>query len=184
MLLLALAAALVVGVTRSAALGGAGSYTSVVYSDGFESGSLSAWDGLLGNGGATVEAASAHTGSYGLRLANGAGQFQALAKGLPAALPDSSVSFWVRIASGAGYQEVAQARDSSSGVHMWDLAYDGGQHGFYFYPYSSAGATELFTGANTAPADTWVKVEIQYTATASGGARLFVNGATQAGWGL
>ena len=174
--------ALVLGVSRSSALGTG--YTNVVFADGFESGSLSAWNGTLGNGSATVEAQAARTGGYGFRLANAAGQFQAAVKALPAPLVDSSVKFWVRVADGPGYQAVAQARDGSSSAHMWDLAYHGGQHGFYFYPYGAAGGTELFTGANSVPADTWVEVEVQYTATAAGGAQLYVNGETQPGWGV
>ena len=45
-------AALVLGVAKSAALGPAGSYTSIAFADGFESGDLSHWNGLLGNGSA------------------------------------------------------------------------------------------------------------------------------------
>ena len=174
--------ALVVGVQRSSGLGPG--YTNVVFADGFESGSLSAWNGTLGNGSATVEAAAARTGAYGLRLANASGQFQVAVKALPAPLVDSSVKFWVRFAAGSGYQVVAQARDDASSAHMWNLAYMGGQQGFYFYPYSSGGAIEIFTGANTVPANTWVEVEVQYTAAADGGAQLYVNGETQAGWGV
>src|SRR3954454_655300 len=88
--------ALVLGVARSAALGPAGSYTSIVFADGFESGDLSHWNGLLGNGGATATAAAAHTGSYGLRMSNASGQFQVLVKGLDQPLIDSSTTFWVR----------------------------------------------------------------------------------------
>ncbi len=139
-------AALVLGVTKSAALGPAGSYTSIVFADGFESGDLSHWNGLLGNGSATATAAAAHTGSYGLRLSNASGQFQVLAKGLDQPLADSSMTFWVRIASGAGFQTVAEARDGSSSAHMWDLYYDGGQQAFYLYPYSGTGSTQIFTG--------------------------------------
>jgi hypothetical protein len=67
---------------------------------------------------------------------------------------------------------------------MWDLAYDGGQHTLFFYPYSATGSTEIATGAGTAPANTWIKVEIQYTATAVGGARIYLNDQTQAGWAV
>jgi titin len=181
---LPLALALVFGVARSSATGPAGSYTAVVFSDGFESSDLSAWDGLLGNGSATVDAADAHTGSYGLKLSNAAGQFQALAKGLPQPLVDSSVSFWVRVAPGGGFQTIAQARDAASSAHMWDLAYDGAHQGLYFYPYSASGSTEIFTGAGTAPAGTWFQVEVQYTATPTGGAQLYINGQTQPGWSV
>ena len=175
-------AALVLGVTKSAALGPAGSYTSIVFADGFESGNLSQWDGLLGNGSATATSAAAHTGSYGLRLSNASGQFQVLAKGLPQPLADSSTTFWVRIASGSGFQTVAEARDGSSGPHMWDLYYDGGAQGFYLFPYSNSGSTQIFTGNGSAPSGTWLKVEIQYTATANGGARIYINDQTQASW--
>ena len=110
----ALALALLLGVGRSSAVGGAGSYTNVVFTDGFESGSLSNWNGLLGNGTASVVGAAAHSGSNGLRITNTSGQFQVAVKALPNPLVDSSVSFWVREASGSGLQQVAQARDGAS----------------------------------------------------------------------
>ncbi len=94
-------------------------YTSVVFSDGFESGDTSAWSGLLGNGSATVLASAAHAGSFGLELSNAAQQFQALAKGLVVPVTDSSTSFWVKIAAGTGSQTIAQARDDASAAHMW-----------------------------------------------------------------
>ena len=181
---LALAAALVLGVGRSAATGPSGSYNNVVFSDGFESGNLSSWNGLVGNGTASVTAGAAHAGSYGLSLTNASGQFQALVKTLPSPLADSSVSFWVRIASGSGYQTVAQARDGSSSAYMWQLAYDGSAQAFHFYPYSGSGSTDVYTGANSAPSGTWLHVEIQYTATGTGGAQISINGATQPSWGV
>ena len=148
------------------------------------SGSLLAWDGLLGNGSATVLPTAAHTGGFGLELSNGPQQFQVAVKAMPSPLVDSSTSFWVKIAAGTGFQMVAQARDSASSAHMWDLAYDGGQHTFYFFPYSATGSTEIATGAGTAPSDTWIHVEIQYTATATGGARIYFNDQTQSNWAV
>ncbi len=183
LLALCVVALLAFGVGRSSALGSG--YTNVVFSDGFESGNLSNWNGLLGNGTATVSAASAHTGSNGLGISNAAGQFQVLVKALPSPLIDSSVRFWVRVAPGAGVETIAQTRDDSTSQHMWDLAYDGNRQGLIFYPYSATGSTEIFTGANTVPANTWTQVEVQYTATATGGgAQLYVNGQTQTGWGV
>src|SRR5689334_4246566 len=168
------------GVGSSSALGPG--YTSVVFSDGFESGNLSNWNGLLANGSATVVAASAHTGAYGLNMSNATGQFQVLVKALPQPLIDSSVSFWARVTPGAGLETIAQTRDDSTSQHQWDLAYDGTRQGLIFYPYSAGGSTEIFTGNNTAPSGTWFQVEVQYTATATGGAQLYINGQTQAGW--
>ncbi len=109
------------------ATGPPGSYTTSVFSDGFESGSLIGWDGLLGNGSATVIPGAAHTGTFGLEMSNGPQQFQVAVKSFPSTYADSSTSFWVRLAAGSGFQMVAQARDSTSSAHMWDLAYDGGQ---------------------------------------------------------
>lgn len=184
-LALALPIALVlVFAPAGSATGPPGSYTTPVFSDGFESGSLIAWNGLLGNGSATVLPSAAHTGTGGLEMSNGPQQFQVLVKALPAPLVDSSTSFWVKFAAGPGFQMVAQARDGASSAHMWDLAYEGTQHTLIFYPYGSAGGAEISTGAGSAPAGTWIHVEIQYTATATGGARIYINDQTQSGWGV
>jgi hypothetical protein len=183
LLALSVVVLLAFGVASSSALGNG--YTNVVFSDGFESGNLSNWNGLLGNGAATVSAASAHTGTNGLNLTNASGQFQVLLKALPSPLMDTSTKFSVRVAAGAGLETVAMARDDSTALHMWDLMYDGNRQGFIFFPYSGTGATEIFTGNNSAPAGTWVNVEVQYTASATGGgAQLYINGQTQAGWGV
>jgi titin len=131
-----------------------------------------------------VLAAAAHGGGYGLRLTNAAGQYGLVVKGLSVPVPDSVVSFWVRVGSGGGLQTLAQARDQSSSQTMWGLLYDAGRQGLYFYPYSSSGAREIFTGAGSVPVDTWVQVQVQYTATASGGAQLYINGQTSPGWGV
>jgi peptidoglycan/xylan/chitin deacetylase (PgdA/CDA1 family) len=159
-------------------------YSGVAFADGFESGSLSAWDGSPGTGSASAVAGAAHSGSYGLRLSNTSGQYGVVIKSLPSALTDSSVSFWVRFGAVGGVRMVAQTRDQASSSSMWGLLYDGGQHGFWFYPYRGSSSTEIFTGANSAPANTWVKVEVQYTATSTGGAQLYVNGQTKAAWSV
>ena len=52
LLALSVVVLLAFGVGTSSALGNG--YTSVVFADGFESGTLSNWNGLLGNGSATV----------------------------------------------------------------------------------------------------------------------------------
>jgi len=158
-------------------------YTNVVFADGFESGTLGGWNGTQGTGSTAVVAAAARTGAYGLRIVSLETQYEYVVKALSAPIGDSAVTFWVKIGAGSGIQTVAQARDSSSAAHMWDLLYDRTQHGFYFYPYRAAGSTEIFTGPDTAPAGTWVKVAVQYTATSNGGARLYVNGQTKPAWG-
>jgi hypothetical protein len=77
-------------------------YPDVVFGDGFESGSTGAWSPALGTGTATVSAAAAHAGSFGLRLANGVGQYTLVPKTLPSAVTDSSTSFWMGRARPAG----------------------------------------------------------------------------------
>jgi Bacterial Ig-like domain (group 3)/Fibronectin type III domain len=184
-LLAVLLCSLFVGVPSSSATTSS-DYTNVVFSDGFESGSLSAWDGgvATGTGSVTVTGAAAHSGSDGVQMANASGQFDVLVKTLPAALPDSSVSFWVHLGASGGLQTVAQARDQTSSQTMWGLLYDGGNQGFYFFPYSGSGSTQIYTGNGSVAANTWVQVEIQYSATSNGGAQLYVNGQTQPAWGV
>jgi Fibronectin type III domain len=159
------------------------SYPNVVFSDGFESGSLGAWDGAFGTGLVGVLGSAAHSGANGLRITNSPGQYALVLKKLDSPLADSSVSFWARVAPGGGLQTLAQARDLSSSLTMWGLLYDGNQQALWFYPYSGTGSREIFTGAGSAPVGSWFKVEVQYTATSTGGAQLYVNGQTRSDWG-
>ena len=159
-------------------------YPDVVSADGFESGSLGA-STALGTGTATVSAAAAHAGAFGLRLANGVGQYTLAARTLPEALTDSSTSFWMRTSATSGFVTVAQARDAGSSAQLWDLVYDAGARAFYLFPYTSTGSVQITTGANAvAAANTWVQVEVRYNAATGGGARLYVNGQTQPSWGV
>jgi titin len=160
------------------------SYIHTAFSDGFETGSWTAWAEPIGTGTATVVPAAAHSGSFGLRFANATGNYAIIMKSLPLAQRDSSTGFWVRIGSAAGVQELADARDASASESMWALFYDGSRRGFLFYPRSATGATEIFTGANSVPVGSWAHVEIEYTATAAGGARLYVDGTTRPEWSV
>jgi hypothetical protein len=103
---------------------------------------------------------------------------------LSAPVTDSSTTFWVRFSAAAGGQSVAETRDGSSSQTMWALSYDGTQGGFWFYPRTASGGAAIFTGPGTAQVNTWIKVEVQYTATATGGAQLYLNGQTQVAWGV
>lgn len=173
-----------IGLSGGFALAGAStSYPVTVFSDGFEAGNLAAWDGNAGTGTAAVLTAAAHSGTYGVRLSNTSGQFSVLVKSLASPVADSSISFWYRVNSAGGVQTLAEARDSSSSATKWVLLYDSGQQGLWFYPFLGSSATEIFTGTNSAPLNTWTQIEVRYSATATGGAQLLVNGATQAAWG-
>ena len=117
-------------------------------------------------------------------MANTSGQYSLLVKALASSVTDSSSSFWIKLGSGSGLQMVAQARDSSSSVNMWQLYYDWGRGGFVFYPFTNTGSTEVFTGVGTGTIGAWMKVEVQYNATTTGGARVYLNGQTQPTWGV
>ena len=157
-------------------------YSNVLFADGFESGDLSNWNGLLGNGGATVVGAAAHAGSNGLRISNTSGQFQVAVKALASPVADSSASFWVRLNSGSGLQTLAEARDGSSSMHIWDLYYDWNRQGLVLDAYKATGADEVFTGLASVLPGGWVKIAVQYTATSTGGARVYINDATRPDW--
>ena len=121
-------------------------YTNVVFTDGFESGGLTNWDTSQGTGTTSAVAAAAHAGAFGARVATLETQYEYMAKGLSSSVADSVTTFWLRLGSGTKVVQVAQARDGSSSINMWQLAYDGSRHGFYFYPFSGTGSTEIFTG--------------------------------------
>ena len=160
-------------------------YTEVLFADGFESGSLAGWDGAPGTGSATVVTAAAHAGTYGLRTTNTTGQYTFLVKALGSAVVDSSSSFWVKLpGTGSGLQTVAQARDGSSGVNIWQLYYDWTRGGFVYTPFTNTASTDIFTGVGSGTPGSWMKVELQYTASATGGARIYLNGSTQPAWGV
>src|SRR5450759_2014813 len=165
--------------------GASTSYPVTVFADGFESGNLAAWNGgNAGNGSVTAVAAAAHTGAYGARMSNTSGQFDALVDVLPAPLVDSSISCWFRVNSAGGVQTLAEARTADSSTTKWVLLYDSGRQGLWFYPFKGSSASEIFTGANSTPLNTWFQVELRYTATTTGGSQLLLNGATQAAWGV
>ena len=103
---------------------------------------------------------------------------------LSSALSASTTSFWVRVGSAGGWQTIAQARNSASTAVVWALLYDSAGQQFWFYPFNGSSATEISTGANSAPIGSWIKVDIRYTATATGGAQISLNGQTQAAWGV
>jgi hypothetical protein len=109
-------------------------YTTSVFSDGFESGDVSAWNGAQGTGSVSVAGTAAHGGSYGAQIVNGSGQYGLLVKTLPQSLADSQTTFWARVSTGGGVQTLAQGRDSTSSQTVWSLLYDPGRQGLYFYP--------------------------------------------------
>ncbi len=158
--------------------------TSVVFNDGFESGSLTAWTNGVGTGQATVTTAAAHSGSYGLRLSDASGQIEKVVKTLSMPLSDSTTQLWVRVNSASGLETVAEARDQSNTGYEWVLRYDAGQQAFRLDPYDGTTSTQIVTGKGSAPMKTWLDVEIIYNAASTGGAQLYINGQTQSAWSV
>ena len=155
-------------------------YTSVVFSDGFESGNLSAWDGLLGNGTATVIAGAAQpapsASSFRMRRSSSRRSRRGCRR-------RSSTAHEV-LDQGRGRHRVpdrrAGPRRRERGPHVGPRLRRRPSTRCRSTAYTATGSNQISTGANTVPANTWVQVEVQYTATASGGARIYVNGQTQA----
>jgi hypothetical protein len=157
--------------------------TTSLFADDFEAGTTANWSSG-GNGTVTVSAAAAHAGSFGLRFTNTSGQSDVLVKTLSSAPTTSTTEFWVRVGSAGGFESIAQERDSTSGSVVWALLYDSGSQQFWFYPFNGSSATEIGTGAGSAPLNTWIKVDVKFTATTTGGASISLNGQTQAAWGV
>ena len=85
---------------------------------------------------------------------------------------------WVRIPNRR------QARDGASAARDVGPDVDGTQHALTLYAYTATGSNQLTTTANSVAANTWVQVEVQYTAAAAGGARVYINGLTRPEWTL
>ena len=161
----------------------ASAYTDAVFSDDFESGSLSAWTQTLGTGSAAATAAAADHGAFGLRLANAAGQATLEAKTLSRTVDDSSTRFSFRTSATSGFVAVAEARDSASSGHMWTLLYALGSHGFLFDPYTARGASPSTPAPARPRAEHVDGPQVRYDAASGGAAQLYINGQTQASWG-
>ncbi|TMD38136.1 MAG: hypothetical protein E6I88_14615, partial [Chloroflexi bacterium] len=174
------------GQTSAASAADQFTYTGAVFSDGFESGTLSVWDGAQGSGTTTVLTAAASSGIYGVRLNNSAaGQYALLVKRLPSSIDDSYTRFAIRFTGNGGLTTVAYGRDDSSSITRWILYYDPSVKGFIYYLFDGGGtSTGIATGPGSAPLGSWLTVELRYTGTASGGGQIWVNGVTQPTWSV
>ena len=65
---------------------------------------------------------------------------------------------------------------------MWDLYYNWNTQSLILDAYRATGADEVTTGPGSVLPGGWVKLSVQYTATSTGGARLYVNDVTQPAW--
>src|SRR4029077_14161561 len=149
----------------------------LVFSDGFESGTLNQWDSSIGTGSATVVAAAAHTGNFGARLTNASsGQYTVLVKQLSTPLDDSYTRFGVRFTGTAGLTTVAYGRDGTSSAIRWILYYSPTTKSFNYYLFNGSGtSTAIMTSNGSAPLGTWLTVELRYSGTTTGGGQIWVN---------
>ena len=167
----------------SAALTPGAGYSNVIFADGFESGDLTNWNGIAGQ--RDLDGDRCRRACRHLRPADDEHRRAVLVhprSSLASSFADSSVSFWVRLNSGSGLQTLAEARDGSSSAHMWDLYYNWNTQSLILEAYRATGADEVTTGPGSVLPGGWVKLSVQYTATSTGGARLYVNDVTQPAW--
>jgi hypothetical protein len=184
---LSLAIVAVITVTSSVPVmqGAAAVYNTTVFADGFEAGSLVNWDGAGGTGSATVVAAAAHTGAFGLRFSNAAGQYSFLQKLMTSPVVDSSTSFFVRVNTSVGVQTLAQGRDQTTNVVRWEIFNDASTHGLSVIFYNSTGGSGMvYSGDNSLPLSVWTGITVVYTGTTTGGGQLFLNGTTKPEWAV
>jgi hypothetical protein len=158
--------------------------TGPIFSDGFESGTLAAWDGTIGPGTISVTSAAARTGAFGLRLADSSSsQYAVVWKRLSTPLNDSFTRFSVRFTGLTGSTTVAYGRDESSNSVRWILYYNASSQSFDYFVFNGSGAsTGISTAAGSAALGAWLTVELRYTGTTTGGGQIWINGVTQPSW--
>jgi type II secretory pathway pseudopilin PulG len=172
--------------TQTVALSGNGTTpppppSGVYFSDGFESGSTSAWSAPIGNGTATVESTVVNSGTYALALSNASGQYETIAGSLVGGaetLTYSSFAFQLDSTAFSGTSTIARANDSS-GNAMWVIYYDGSRKGLDIYVWNGARTRyDLYSNANIITAGTWYTLEIELDEQTNGTAQVWLNGAS------
>ncbi|TMD38135.1 MAG: hypothetical protein E6I88_14610, partial [Chloroflexi bacterium] len=157
----------------------------LIFTDGFESGNLTAWDGAAGTGSTAIATAAAHTGSFGARMMNTSGQYALLIKQLSSPLNDSYTRFAVRFTSITTATTVAYGRDAASSAIRWELIYDRANQALQYYLFNSAGASSaITTSKGSAPTGAWLIIELRYNGATTGGGQIWINDASQPGWSL
>ncbi|MEO7003624.1 MAG: N,N-dimethylformamidase beta subunit family domain-containing protein [Ktedonobacterales bacterium] len=161
---------------QSVALSGTGTQAGIYLQDGFESGNLGQWS-VGGTGSATVENTVANSGTYGLAMANGAGQYMITSQNLTGgAQAHTFTRLYFRLSNASVSATLAVATDSS-GNNLWAVVYDAGSHGLDVYFWNGARSRyDFYSVANLIQSNTWYALEIELNETTIGAGNVWLNG--------
>ena len=166
---------------QGVALTGTGASAGTYLSDGFESGTLSAWSVQASSGGsATVQSTSANSGTKTAALTtSSSGQYVGLAADLASGAHPSTYSrFCFRQSGLSGSTVLAQGRDVN-GNNMWEVDYDAGSKGLDLYFWNGARTrTNLVSSSNLIVGGSWYCAEVQLNQATAGHAQVWLNGAS------
>ena len=145
-------------------------------SDGFEGGSLSAWN-PSGTGQATAQTSVVNSGTYAAALTNTSGQYEIMQQNLAGGAQSLTYTrFYFRYTAGMGTSTIATGTNSN-GSNVFALVFDAGRQGIDGYFWNGAGARfDLYTNTNVLTPDTWYAIEIQFNEATSGTATIYING--------
>jgi hypothetical protein len=148
--------------------------------DDFESGNTTKWTGPQGSGHAAAESTAANSGTYGLGMTNGSGEYLSLyadLQGGPQA--QTFTRFCFRVAAGlSDSTALAQGRDPSGNL-MWAVDYAAPRRSLDVYFWNAARARQdVYPAANLVATDTWYCAEVQVSAATSGHGEVWLNGAS------
>ncbi len=164
---------------QSVALSGTATVPTTYFSDGFESGNLSAWTlpSSDSTGSATVESTLVNSGSYALAINNASGQYAYVYTALPSAQAQTFTRFYFRYSSNViGGTQLAIARNNNGG-NAWEVDYNANRHGLDFYFWSATGGIySIFSPSNALSPNTWYGIELQDFQTTTGHAQAWLNG--------
>ncbi|HEU5440862.1 MAG TPA: N,N-dimethylformamidase beta subunit family domain-containing protein [Ktedonobacterales bacterium] len=151
------------------------------FTDGFESGTFSAWTSATGTGTISVESSIASSGAFAAQITNGSGQSGSMRANLVGGAETLTYTrFYFRVASpGSATTTLAQGLDGT-GHPLWSVIYDAGRKGIDAFVWNGTRATryDLYSNMNIVAPDAWYGLEVEANQTATGHAQIWLNGAT------
>jgi hypothetical protein len=144
-------------------------------SDGFESGSVSAWN-PGGTGQATAQTSVVNTGTYAAALTNASGQYEILQQNLSGGAQTLTYTrFYFRYTAGMGTTTLATGGGATG--NMFAIVFDSGRQGLDGYFWNDARTRyDLYTNANVLTPNTWYSIEIAFNESTAGSATIYING--------
>jgi hypothetical protein len=151
------------------------------FSDGFESGSFSAWAGVSATGTASVESSIVNSGTFAVQLANTApGQVDTVRANLAVGAQTLTYTrFYFRVASPASSTvTLGQGHDANNNL-MWSVSYDAGRKGIDAYVWNGARTRyDMYSNTNIVAPNAWYGLEVELNQSTSGAAQVWLNGGT------